>query len=36
MVHLGWPVAHEDHIYKVVTGQASDGPVVTTGPHGHV
>ena len=36
MVHLSWPAAHVDHFHKVVADQPSDGPIATTGPHGHV
>ena len=36
MVHLSWQAAHEDHCHRFVADQPSDGPVVITGPHGHV
>ncbi len=36
MVHPSWQAAHENHFHKVVAENPSDGPTVTTWPHGHV
>ncbi len=36
LAHLSWHAACGDHCHEVVAGQPSDGPVVITGPNGHV